>query len=88
MASIEALPGGRVLVPQPNMSKVMEYDGDGKVIWEAAVQYPFSAQRLPNGNTLVGSPNSGKVVELNRGGRVVWENKTTGTDRPYRVRRR
>ena len=73
MASIEALSGGRVLVPQPNMHKVIEYDGDGKSVWEAAVQFPFSANRLPNGNTLVASPNSGKVVELNRGGRVVWE---------------
>jgi outer membrane protein assembly factor BamB len=88
MTSIEALPGGRVLVPQPNMQKVIEYDADGKQVWEAAVQYPFSASRLPNGNTLVASPNSGKIVELNRAGRVVWEHKTTGNERPYRVRRR
>jgi HEAT repeat protein len=88
MTSIEALPGGRVLVPQPNLSKVIEYDGDGKQVWEAAVQYPFSATRLPNGNTLVASPNSGKVVELNRSGRVVWEHKTSGNERPYKVRRR
>jgi HEAT repeat protein len=88
MTSIEALPGGRVLVPQPNLSKVIEYDGDGKQVWEAAVQYPFSATRLPNGNTLVASPNSGKVVELNRSGRVVWEHKTQGNERPYKVRRR
>ncbi len=88
MTSIEALSGGRVLVPQPNLSKVIEYDGDGKQVWEASVQFPFSASRLPNGNTLVASPNSGKVVELNRSGRVVWEHKTTGNERPYRVRRR
>jgi HEAT repeat protein len=88
MGSIEALPGGRVLVPQPNQHKVFEYDGEGKVVWEAAVQFPFSASRLPNGNTLVASPNSGKVVELNRAGRVVWEHKSTGNERPYRARRR
>jgi HEAT repeat protein len=88
MTSIEALPGGRVLVPQPNLSKVIEYDSDGKQVWEAAVQLPFSATRLPNGNTLVASPNSGKVVELNRSGRVVWEHKTAGNERPYKVRRR
>ncbi|HKI31532.1 MAG TPA: HEAT repeat domain-containing protein [Gemmataceae bacterium] len=88
MTSIEALPGGRVLVPQPNMSKVIEYDGDGKQVWEGAVQFPFSATRLPNGNTLVASPNSGKIVELNRSGRVVWEHKTGPNERPYRVRRR
>jgi hypothetical protein len=88
MTSIEALAGGRVLVPQPNQSKVVEYDVDGKVVWEAAVQQPFSASRLPNGNTLVTGPNLGKVVELNRAGRVVWEHKTTGNERPYRARRR
>jgi outer membrane protein assembly factor BamB len=88
MTSIEALPGGRVLVPQPNMSKVIEYDADGKSVWEAAVQFPYSASRLPNGNTLVASPNSGKVVELSRSGRVVWEHKVTGNERPYRARRR
>jgi HEAT repeat protein len=88
MTSIEALAGGRVLVPQPNHNKVIEYDSDGKQVWEAAVQYPFSASRLPNGNTIIASPNSGKVVEVNRSGRVVWEHKTTGNERPYRVRRR
>ncbi len=88
MTSIEALAGGRVLVPQPNLSKVIEYDGDGKQVWEAAVQMPFSATRLPNGNTLVASPNSGKIVELNRSGRVVWEHKAVGNEQAYKVRRR
>jgi HEAT repeat protein len=86
--SVQLLPNGRVLVPLPNNNKVVEYDGDGKVVWEAAVQFPFSAQRLPNGNTLVASYNMMKVVELNRGGRVVWEYKCNGNDRPYRAHRR
>ena len=62
--SIEALPGGKVLVPLHNLSKVVEYDSDGKTVWEAAVQGPFSASRLPNGNTLVACPNFQKVVEI------------------------
>jgi outer membrane protein assembly factor BamB len=88
MGGIEALPGGHVLVPQPNMSKVTEYDAEGKSVWEATIQTPFSAQRLPNGNTLIATGHSGKVVEMNRAGRVVWEHKTAANERPYRARRR
>lgn len=86
--SIELLPNGRILVPLPGLSKVVEYDADGKIAWEAAVQAPYSASRLPNGNTLVASYNTLKVMELNRAGRVVWEYKSSNTDRPYRARRR
>lgn len=86
--SVELLPNGRVLVPLPNQNKVVEYDADGKIVWEAAVQYPYSASRLPNGNTLVASYNTMRVMELNRSGRVVWEYKTSNNDRPYRARRR
>jgi HEAT repeat protein len=86
--SVEVLSNGNVLVPHPGYNRVVEYNADGKIVWEAAVQNPFSATRLPNGNTVVGSYNQRKVVELNRGGRVVWEYTTTNQDRPYRVRRR
>jgi len=88
-SNIEMLPGGRILVPMHNINKVVEYDSDGKQVWEAAVQWPQSVQRLPNGNTLVASANTQKIVELNRAGRVVWEHKTTNQmDQPFRVRRR
>jgi HEAT repeat protein len=88
-STIEMLPGGRVLVPLHNMNKVVEYDADGKQVWEAAVQWPQSVQRLPNGNTLVASANTQKTVELNRAGRVVWEHKgTNNMDQPFRARRR
>jgi HEAT repeat protein len=88
-SSIEALPGGRVLVPLYQSNKVVEYDADGKQVWEAAVQLPQSVQRLPNGNTLVASTNTMRIVELNRAGRVVWEHKTTNNmDQPFRARRR
>ncbi len=72
--SVEVLPNGRVIVPQANLNKVVEYDPDGKVVWEAStIQYPTSAVRLPNGNTLVSSQSTMQVVELNRAGKVVWE---------------
>src|SRR5260370_1389271 len=62
----DVLPNGHVLMPQWNGNKVVEYDQDGKVVWEAAFQWPSSASRLPNGNTLVASQNNNKIVEFNR----------------------
>jgi outer membrane protein assembly factor BamB len=82
---LDVLPNGRVLVAQFTNHKVVEYDGTGKAVWEAAVQSPTSAVRLANGRTLVASQNM-QVVELDRTGKVVWEHKTDG--RPWRVRRR
>ncbi len=88
-STIEMLSGGRVLVPLHNQNKVVEYDADGRQVWEATVQWPQSVQRLPNGNTLVASANTMKIVELNRAGRVVWEHKgTNNMDQPFRARRR
>jgi PQQ-like domain/HEAT repeats len=84
--NIEALPNGRILVPQQGQGRVVEFDLDGKVVWEAAVQNPTSVARLPNGNTLVGSLQTQRVVELDRTGREVWEHKSEG--RLLRVRRR
>ncbi len=84
--NIEALPGGRVLVPQYRTGKVVEFDLDGKVVWEAAVQNPTSVMRLPNGHTLVGSTQAQRVVELDRNGREVWEYR--GEGRLMRARRR
>jgi hypothetical protein len=86
--SIELLPNGRILMPLLGQNRVVEYDNDGRIIWEAAVQLPFSAQRLPNGNTLVASPQFMKVVALIRWGRVVWEHTAAQMDRPHRARRR
>jgi hypothetical protein len=69
------LPNDHVLQPAFNSNEVIEYDGDGKVVWKASVQSPTSALRLPNGNTLVASQQSQKVVEINRAGKVVSEYK-------------
>jgi HEAT repeats len=75
---IEVLPNGRVLVPLYSSNKVVEMEGEGKVVWEAAVPFgtPIAATRLPNGNTLVTSMNQAPAVEIDRAGKVVWEYKT------------
>jgi HEAT repeat protein len=85
-AAIDVLPNGRVLVPLYYNNKVVEYDAEGKSLWDASVQWPTSAARLPNGNTLVSSQGTQAVMELDRAGKVVWQHKLDG--RPWRARRR
>jgi outer membrane protein assembly factor BamB len=84
--SLEVLPNGRILIAQFNNNKVVEYDLEGRAVWEAAAAQPFGAVRLTNGNTLVSSYAGMQLLELNRAGKVVWEFRTEG--RPGRVRRR
>jgi hypothetical protein len=83
---IDVLPDGRVLVPQYRDNKVVEYDAEGRNLWETRVSFPTSAVRLPNGNVLVVSMLRQQVTELTRDGREVWSYRTDG--RPWRARRR
>jgi HEAT repeat protein len=83
----DVLPNGHVLVAQWNQNKVVEYDQDGKQVWEAGFQWPNNVSKLPNGNTLVCSQNTNKVAEFNRSGKIVWEHQCND-GQPFRVRRR
>ncbi len=70
----EVLPNGHVLVAALYQNKVLEYDAEGKIVWEATVTQPWSATRLANGNTLVAIQQfPWKVVELDRQGKQVSE---------------
>jgi PQQ-like domain len=74
---IDMLSSGRVLVPHNGEDKVVEYDSQGKVVWEVAVAKPVSALRLPNGNTLVTSMDGSiGAVEFDRAGNQVWHFST------------
>jgi hypothetical protein len=84
--NLDVLPGGRVLVPQYRDNKVVEYAGDGRVVWSATVTLPISAVRLGNGNTLVVSLAQRRVIELSPSGQEVWSHPVEG--RPWRARRR
>jgi len=70
---IHMLPSGNVLIPHNGENKVVEYDGEGKEVWEVKVEQPIAATRLPNGNTLVTSMTQNRAVEFDRAGREVWE---------------
>ena len=76
--SMDVLSNGNVLVPDFQNNRVVEYNGDNKIVAQFNVQWPNSAQRLPNGNTLVASQNTRKVMEFNRGGTKVWEYDSDG----------
>src|SRR5262249_14398740 len=52
-ATLDVLPNGHVLVPLSSAGKVVEFDTEGKTVWEAPFQAPTSARRLPDGNTLI-----------------------------------
>jgi hypothetical protein len=76
---LDVLPNKRVLVPRFGEDRVTEYDRAGRVIWEATVPGPASAERLPDGHTLVGCSTPPLVVELDRVGRVVWQHQPERT---------
>ena len=84
--NVEVLPNGRVIVPLYNQNKVVEYDAEGKLLWEAAVTQPCSVVRLPNGNLLVACRNARTVLEIDRTGKEVWKQTTDGM--PLKASRR
>ncbi|OAI46047.1 hypothetical protein AYO44_11995 [Planctomycetaceae bacterium SCGC AG-212-F19] len=86
-AGLDALPGGKILVPQVSTGKVVEFDPDGKPGWQTAFAQASSAVRLPDGHTLVCSFNAQKIVELDATGKPVGaEYRPDG--RPWKARKR
>jgi hypothetical protein len=86
--SIDVLPNGHVLVPQFSGQRVVEFDGNGREVWQAKIQWPSTVMRLANGNTLVGSINTRRATELDRNGREVWSYTADGRGQLFQVRRR
>jgi len=72
---IDVLPNGRVLAPLKDRNKVVEYDGAGKIVWEAEFPEPVAAVRLPNGHTILTSFQDKRAVEVDGTGKSVWEYK-------------
>ena len=83
----EILPHDHVLIASANRGKVHEYDGNGKMLMEAAVPIATNFFRLSNGHTLVTCQNQTRVVELDRTGKIINEMKDLKY-RPWRVSRR
>jgi hypothetical protein len=85
-SNVEVLPNGRVIVPLYSQNKVVEYDSEGKPLWETAVTQPCSVVRLPNGNLLIASRNAHTLLEIDRNGKEVWKQATEGM--PLKASRR
>jgi HEAT repeat protein len=83
----EILPGDHVVASISNFNKVIEYDGDGKQVWECAVMGPAVPYRLANGHTLVPCNNMMMMVEIDRKGKIAKEWKGLSFQ-PYRVVKR
>jgi hypothetical protein len=79
----DLLPGGGVIVANSQAGKVVEYDAEGKAIWEATVQSPYGVSRMPNGNVLVTSLATRSIIELDREGKEVSKRNVEG--RPYKA---
>ncbi len=70
---LEVLPSGHVIVPIKEQNRVVELDGNGRVVWQAYFNQPVAAVRLRNGNTLVTSYDEMRAVEIDSTGKEVWQ---------------
>ena len=82
---VRLTPNGTMVVANTQLNKVVEYDFDGNVLWQASATRPTSAVRLPSGNTLIVSQTPSRVFEITPQGKEVWSHIPTG--RPWRARR-
>jgi len=70
---IRMTPAGTILVGHMSEGKVVEYDLDGKVVWQVAAEHAWSAIRLLNGNTLIAGDGAKYAREVDHDGKTVWE---------------
>lgn len=77
------LPSGNTLVNLTHGNKTVEFDAEGKVVWQVSnddldrkpFADPCGAQRLPNGNTVIASYGASgpiKVFEVTPHKKIVW----------------
>jgi outer membrane protein assembly factor BamB len=73
MRNARKLANGNYLLCLSADSKVVEVDGEGKVVWSVPTEKEaYSAVRLADGDTLIGCGYAHKVVEVDKAGTVVW----------------
>lgn len=77
------LDNGHYLVCSEKPGNVTEYDGNGNIVWEYAIDTRvYGAIRLKNGNTLIGTGSGNKIIEVTPQKQVVWDitTKVPNTD--------
>jgi HEAT repeats/PQQ-like domain len=72
---IDVLPSNHILVPERAHNRVVEYDAEGRIVWQIFFREPVAAVRLPNGHTLVTSYSQNRAVEVDKDGKEVWDYK-------------
>ena len=71
--SVRRLENGHTLATLADANKVVEFDPEGKIIWEARLAgRPCDARRLPDGRTLVALHKANRIVEIDEEGNEVW----------------
>jgi HEAT repeat protein len=84
---IDVLPNGHVLIARPKSGTVVEFDANGREVWQVAAPKASSATALANGNVLIASFDNRTVAEVDRQGKVVWKHEASETG-VFRARRR
>jgi HEAT repeat protein len=77
-STLQLLPKGHILVVFYTNGVVIEYDADGKSVWQASLLRPIAARRLPNGHTLVSTNFGQRMVELDKAGKEVSSYNSAG----------
>jgi hypothetical protein len=88
--SMDIMTNGHVLVPLPQQNRVVEFNREGKVVWELnmnnGVQWPTAVVRLPNNQTLVASQSTNQVLLFNKKKKLLWRHAADG--QLFQARRR
>jgi outer membrane protein assembly factor BamB len=79
---VDWLASGNVLVSLGSgAGQVLEFNPEGKQVWECKVPNGWVGTRLPDGHTLVLSKAGGKIYKVDAKGKIVWEKDMGG--RPH-----
>ncbi len=74
---VDILPNGNSLITEVYGNRVIEFNNEGKEVWNFECEQPVAAVRLPNGNTLVTSMTQMKALEVDPKGKEIWSYKST-----------
>lgn len=74
---VDILPNGNSLITEVYGNRVIEFNNEGKEVWNFECEQPVAAVRLPNGNTLVTSMTQMKALEVDPKGKEIWSYKSS-----------
>ena len=82
---MDILPNGNSLITEVYGNRVIEFNNEGKEVWQFECEQPVAAVRLPNGNTLITSMTQMKALEIDPKGKEIWSYKSnTRVTRAFR----